>query len=88
MTTRFKSVIYASRLRGASQHTQPAGHVPNRSLTIYNKTMTKKKSKIPSTFKAKKPHERRIADDLVKQHEKNEKLKNKEINKNILDLFK
>jgi len=39
LTTRFKSVIYASRLRGASQYTQPAGHVPNRSLTIYNKTI-------------------------------------------------
>lgn len=44
-------------------------------------------NKIPSTFKAKKSHERRVADDLVKQHEKNQKLKDKKIDKGFLDLF-
>lgn len=49
--------------------------------------MTRKKSKIPSTIKARKPHERRVADDLVRQHEKNQKLKDKKIDKGFLDLF-
>ncbi len=47
---------------------------------------TKKTNKF-STLKKKKPHERKIADSLVKTHERNEKLREKEINNNILDLF-
>jgi len=46
-----------------------------------------KKSKIPSTFKRRKSHERKVADDLVKQHEKNEKLREKPFTGSIFDLF-
>ncbi len=49
--------------------------------------MTKKKTYKLSTFKKKKPLERRVADDLVKQHERNEKLREKKINTSFLDLF-
>ena len=48
------------------------------------KKTTKKKL---STFKKKKPLERRIADDLVRTHERNEKLRDKNINTSFLDLF-
>ena len=49
--------------------------------------MKKKKTNKLSTFKKKKPHERKVADDLVKLHERNEKLRDKEINPSVLDLF-
>jgi hypothetical protein len=50
--------------------------------------MEKKKNKNKfSTFKKKKPLERKVADDLVKQHERNEKLREKKINTSFLDLF-
>lgn len=49
--------------------------------------MAKKKTNKLSTFKKKKPLERRVADDLVKQHERNEKLREKNINTSFLDLF-
>jgi hypothetical protein len=49
--------------------------------------MKKKKTNKLSTFKKKKPLERRVADDLVKQHERNEKLREKKINTSFLDLF-
>jgi len=39
------------------------------------------------TFKKKKSHERKVADDLVKLHQRNEKLRNKKINTSFLDLF-
>ena len=47
---------------------------------------TKKPNKF-STFKKRKPHERKVADDLVKLHERNEKLRDKKINPSVLDLF-
>ena len=40
-----------------------------------------------STFKKKKSLERRVADDLVRTHERNEKLRDKNINTSFLDLF-
>ena len=49
--------------------------------------MKKKKSNKFSTFKKKKPLERKVADDLVKTHERNEKLRDKKINTSFLDLF-
>ena len=49
--------------------------------------MGKKKTTKFSTFKKKKPLERKVADDLVKQHERNEKLRDKKINTSFLDLF-
>ena len=49
--------------------------------------MGKKKTNKFSTFKKKKPLERKVADDLVKQHERNEKLRDKNINTSFLDLF-
>lgn len=49
--------------------------------------MAKKKTNKLSTFKKKKPLERRVADDLVKQHERNEKLREKNIGTSFLDLF-
>lgn len=49
--------------------------------------MAKKKTKKLSTFKKKKPLERKVADDLVKQHERNEKLREKDIGTSFLDLF-
>lgn len=45
-----------------------------------------KKTKL-TTFKKKKPLERRVADDLVRTHERNEKLRDKNINTSFLDLF-
>lgn len=49
--------------------------------------MKKKKKNKFSTFKKKKPLERKVADDLVKTHERNEKLRDKKINTSFLDLF-
>jgi hypothetical protein len=49
--------------------------------------MQKKKTNKLSTFKKKKPLERKVADDLVKLHERNEKLREKRINTSFLDLF-
>lgn len=50
--------------------------------------MAKKNNKKKlSTFKKKKPLERKVADDLVRQSEKNEKLREKNINTSFLDLF-
>ena len=50
-------------------------------------SMAKKKYDKFSTWKKKKPLERKVADDLVKQSEKNEKLREKNIGKGFLDLF-
>jgi hypothetical protein len=49
--------------------------------------MAKKPLNKFSTFKKRKPLERRVADSLVKTHERNEKLKEKDINTSFLDLF-
>lgn len=49
--------------------------------------MAKKKINKLSTFKKRKPLERKVADELVKQHERNEKLRDKEIGTTFLDLF-
>lgn len=49
--------------------------------------MKKKKINKFSTFKKKKPLERKVADDLVRTHERNEKLREKRIGDNFLDLF-
>jgi hypothetical protein len=49
--------------------------------------MAKKKVNKLSTFKKRKPLERKVADELVKQHERNEKLRDKEIGTTFLDLF-
>ncbi len=46
-----------------------------------------KKNKKLSTFKKHKPLERRVADDLVKTHERNEELRKKQIGTSFLDLF-
>ena len=49
--------------------------------------MKKKKVSKFSTFKKKKPLERKVADDLVKKSEENEKLREKNIGTSFLDLF-
>lgn len=49
--------------------------------------MKKKKVNKFSTFKKKKPLERKVADDLVKKSEENEKLREKNIGTSFLDLF-
>lgn len=49
--------------------------------------MAQKKTNKFSTWKKKKPLERKVADDLVKQHERNEKLREKSINTDFFDLF-
>lgn len=49
--------------------------------------MKKKQKGKFSTFKKQKPRERKVADDLVKLHERNEKLKDKDIDDSFLDLF-
>jgi len=49
--------------------------------------MAEKKTNKFSTWKKKKPLERKVADDLVKQHERNEQLRDKKINTSFLDLF-
>jgi len=37
--------------------------------------------------KRRKPLERKVADDLVKLHERNEKLRDKKVDSSFLDLF-
>lgn len=49
--------------------------------------MEKKKKNKFSTFKKKKSLERKVADDLVKLHERNEKLRDKQVDTSFLDLF-
>tara|TARA_R100000734_G_C3221386_1_gene32795 strand:+ start:91 stop:240 length:150 start_codon:yes stop_codon:yes gene_type:complete len=49
--------------------------------------MSKKKVNKFSTFKKKKPLERKVADDLIKKSEQNEKLREKNIGTSFLDLF-
>ena len=50
--------------------------------------MAKKKEQNKfSTWKKRKPLERKVADDLVKQSELNDKLRDKKINTSFLDLF-
>ena len=49
--------------------------------------MKKKKNNKFSTFKKKKSYERKVADHLVNTHERNEKLRDKQIGKKFLDLF-
>ena len=49
--------------------------------------MVKKKPNKFSTWKKRKPLERKVADDLVKQSELNEKLRDKKIGTSFLDLF-
>jgi hypothetical protein len=49
--------------------------------------MTKKKTNKFSTWKKKKPLERKVADDLVKKSELNDKLREKTIGTSFLDLF-
>jgi hypothetical protein len=49
--------------------------------------MAKKERSKFSTWKKRKPLERKVADDLVKQSEKNELLRQKNIGKGFLDLF-
>jgi hypothetical protein len=49
--------------------------------------MAKKKTDKFSTWKKKKPLERKVADDLVKKSELNDKLREKKINTSFLDLF-
>ena len=55
------------------------------SKTIY--FMKKKINNKFSTFKKKKSQERKVADHLVNTHERNEKLRDKQIGKGFLDLF-
>ena len=54
-----------------------------------NQIKMKKNKKLNkfSTFKKKKPLERKVADDLVKKSELNDKLREKKIDTNFLDLF-
>jgi hypothetical protein len=64
--------------------------IPEKSLSPDNKLfiiMTKKKVNKFSTWKKKKPLERRVADDLVKKSELNDKLRDKKIDTSFLDLF-
>ena len=49
--------------------------------------MEKKKNNKFSTWKKKKPLERKVADDLVRVSEQNEKLRDKRIGTSFLDLF-
>tara|TARA_R100000084_G_C4632891_1_gene139364 strand:+ start:792 stop:941 length:150 start_codon:yes stop_codon:yes gene_type:complete len=49
--------------------------------------MANKKNNKFSTWKKKKPLERRVADDLVKKSELNDKLRDKKIDTDFLDLF-
>ena len=63
---------------------------PEKSLSPDSKLfiiMTKKKSNKFSTWKKKKPLERRVADNLVKKSELNDKLRDKKIDTSFLDLF-
>jgi len=58
---------------------------PNCKLFILD--MAKKKTDKFSTWKKKKPLERKVADDLVKRSELNDKLREKNIGTSFLDLF-
>ena len=49
--------------------------------------MAKKKQNKFSTWKKKKPLEIKVADDLVKRSELNDKLREKNIGTSFLDLF-
>ena len=49
--------------------------------------MSRKKVNKFSTFKKKKPLERKVADDLIRKSEQNEKLREKNIGTSFLDLF-
>jgi hypothetical protein len=49
--------------------------------------MEKKKNNKFSTWKKKKPLDRKVADDLVRVSEQNEKLREKRIGTGFLDLF-
>ena len=49
--------------------------------------MEKKKNNKFSTWKKKKPLERKVADELVKRSELNDKLREKNIGTSFLDLF-
>jgi len=49
--------------------------------------MAKQKHNKFSTWKKKKPLERKVADDLVKKSELNDKLREKQIGTSFLDLF-
>ena len=49
--------------------------------------MEKKKNNKFSTWKKKKPLERKVTDDLVRKSEQNEKLREKKIGTSFLDLF-
>jgi len=49
--------------------------------------MSNKQKNRFSTWKKKKPLERQTADNLVRTHERNEKLREKKINTSFLDLF-
>lgn len=49
--------------------------------------MSRKKVNKFSTFKKKKPLERKVADDLIKKSEQNEKLREKNMGTSFLDLF-
>ena len=64
--------------------------IPEKSLSPDSKLfiiMTKKKVNKFSTWKKKKPLERRVADNLVKKSELNDKLRDKKIDTSFLDLF-
>jgi len=49
--------------------------------------MAKKQKKKLHTFPTRKPRTVQVADDLVKLHERNEKLKDKDIGTSFLDMF-
>ena len=49
--------------------------------------MAKKKTDKFSTWKKKKPLERKVADELIKKSELNDKLREKQIGTSFLDLF-
>ena len=64
--------------------------IPEKSLSPDSKLfiiMTKKKVNKFSTWKKKKPLERKVADDLVRKSELNDKLRDKKIDTSFLDLF-
>jgi len=49
--------------------------------------MAKQRTNKLSTFKKHEPLERKVAYDLVRTHERNEKLREKKIDTSFLDLF-
>ena len=55
-------------------------------FSLFNNMEPKKSNKL-STFKSKKPLERKVADGLVKKHILNQKLREKDIGTSFLDLF-